>query len=174
MSKDVIIQKGADLLSRWQDESNCSLRPEIFKQLWEAVGPFDVDRSASAANVQLHPDTGTPLQFNSSFLKRGSLGMDACMVSWEGVNNYVFPDPSILDKVVQHIAAGTANTLLICPRWPSQAWWPLLLSMQPLEFILPTGTQPFVPGRSGCIHPCGRNFDNADNLRFSAFWITFD
>ena len=174
VGKDVIIQKGADLLSRWQDDNDCSLHPAIFRQLWDTVGPFDVDRFASAHNVQLNPHTQRKLPFNSRFLERGSLGMDACLASWEGVSNFAFPPPSILDRVVQHIVAGKANTLLICPRWPSQGWWPLLLSMQPVEFELPVGTQPFVPGRSGCSHPCGRGFQNADSLHFSAFWISFD
>ena len=173
VGKDVIIQKGADLLSRWQDDSDCSLHPEIFKQLWDAVGPFDVDRFASAANVQSNPYTHECLPFNCRFLEKGCLGMDACLASWEGVSNYAFPPPSILDRVVQHIAVGRADTLLICPRWPSQIWWPLLLSLQPVEFSLPVGTQPFVPGGSGCHHPCGKGFENADSLRFSAFWIQF-
>ena len=161
-------------MSRWQDDADCMLRPELFSALWSRLGPFHVDRFASGANVQANPSTGTALQFNSRFMEAGTLGMDALLTSWAGVVNYAFPPPAILDKVVQHIAWEKADTLLVCPRWPSQSWWPQLMSMQSQEWLLPAGTAPFVAGRSGCAHPCGRNFSNASSLQFSAFWIQFD
>ena len=173
VGKDVIIHKGADLLSRHQDQCDCSLHPQVFAQLWAAVGPFDVDRFSSAYNVQANPVTGRPLLFTSRFLERGSLGMDALMASWRGVRNYAFPPPTILDRVVQLIAEQHADTLLICPKWPSQAWWPLLISLPHSGWLLPSGTAPFVPQRSRCPHPCGWAFGNPDSLQFCAFWVCF-
>lgn len=173
VGKDVIIRRGADLLSRWQDDSDCSLRPDIFAELWHTVGPLDVDRFASASNVQANPSTGRPLLFTSRFLEKGSLGMDALAASWRGVRNYAFPPPAVLDRVVQLIADQAADTLLICPRWPSQSWWPMLQSLPHVHWQLPSGIQPFVPGRSGCPHPCGAAFDNAHSLQFCAFWVCF-
>lgn len=173
VGKDVIIQKGADLLSRWQDDCDCGLHPHIFAHLWSHIGPLHVDRFASSYNVQADPSTGKPLLFTSRFLERGSLGMDALVASWRGVKNYAFPPPSILDRVVQLIADQAVDTLLICPRWPSQSWWPLLMSLPHQQWVLPAGTTPFVPHASGCNHPCGRAFRNADSLQFCAFWISF-
>lgn len=91
VGKDVIIRKGADSLSRWQDDADCRLHPAIFAALWDKVGPLDADRFASSHNVQSHPKTGKPLLFTSRFLERGSLGMDALLASWKGVKNYAFP-----------------------------------------------------------------------------------
>ena len=173
VGKDVIIRKGADLLSRWQDDSDCMLQPSLFAWLWERCGPFDVDRFATASNRQSHPVTGSPLAFTSRFMEHGTMGMDALATDWRGTCSYAFPPPSILDRVIQHIAAQCSDTLLICPYWPSQSWWPLLQSLSPSAWRLPSGIQPFLPGRSGCPHPCGRGFANADNLQFYACWIQF-
>ena len=71
--------------------------------------------------MQANPSTGTALQFNSLFMEAGTLGMDALLTSWAEVVSYAFPPPATLDKVVQHIAWGRADTLLVCPRWPSRA-----------------------------------------------------
>ena len=160
-------------MSRWRDDADCMLKPGIFSALWSMLGPFDVDRFASAANVPVNPSTGAALRFNSRFMEPGTLGMDALLTSWAGVVNYAFPPPAILDRVVQHIATERAPTLLVCPKWHSQSWWPLLMSLQPQEWLLPAGTAPFDAGKSGCVHPCGRSFENASNLQFSAFWIQF-
>ena len=103
VGKDCIIRKGADLMSRWQDDADCMLKPGIFSALWSMLGPFDVDRFASAANVRVNPSTGAALRFNSRFMEPGTLGMDALLTSWAGVVDYAFPPPAILDRVVQHI-----------------------------------------------------------------------
>lgn len=161
VGKDVIIRKGADLMSRWQDQEDCVLKPEIFAQLWKAFGPFHVDRFSSGRNVQHNPATGQPLLFTSRFMERGSLGVDALTSSWRGLTNYAFPPPSLLDNVVGLIAQQRVDTLLICPRWTSQPWWPLLISLPHSMWLLPAGNAPFNPGPSGCPQPCGWAFRNA-------------
>ena len=115
----MIIRKGADALSRWQDDNDCRLCPSLFAELWRLCGPFDVDRFASASNVQRHPHTGQPLPFCSRFLEPHTLGMDALLADWTGCTNYAFPPPSILDRVVSLVQRQRARTLLIAPVWQS-------------------------------------------------------
>ena len=171
---DVIIRKGADYLSRWQDDGDCTLCPLLFAELWQLCGPFHVDRFASAANVQRHPLTGQPLPFWSRFLEPGTAGMDALTADWSQVTNYAFPPPSILDKVVPLIQIQRARTLLVAPMWPSALWWPTLLSMDPELVVLPAGVSPFLPQQSGCLHPLGKAFHGPDKVTFAAFWISHD
>ena len=173
VGKDLIIQKGADALSRWQDDMDCQLLPGLFDQLWQLCGPFDVDRFATSSNAQRHPDTGHPLPFCSRFLEPSSMGMDALAADWRGCTNYAFPPPTIMDRVVSLIQRQQARTLLVAPEWPSAIWWPILLGMSPRKVVLPHGTAPFQPHRSGCHHPFGWGFHAPDKAQFAAFLFTF-
>ena len=170
---DVIIRKGADALSRWQDDMDCRLAPHLFADLWRLCGPFQVDRFATATNVQRNPATGEGLPFTSRFLEPGSLGMDALTADWSDCCNYAFPPPSILDRVVPLIQRQRARTLLIAPLWPSALWWPILYGMDPVVIELPCGLSPFLPHRSGCSHPFGRGFHHPELHQFAAFWFAF-
>ena len=169
----VIIRKGADLLSRWQDDGDCSLCPLLFEQLWQLCGPFHVDRFASSVNAQRHPETSRRLPYCSRFLEPGTLGMDALTADWSGCANYAFPPPAILDRVIALIHRQQARTLLVAPVWPSAIWWPALLALSPQLILLPRGTSPFLPQQSGCHHPLGKGFHRPDIVQFAAFWITF-
>ena len=173
VGKDVIIRKGADALSRWQDDNDCALCPLLFAQLWQLCGGFAVDRFASSDNVQCNPDTHCPLPYCSRFLEPGTLSMDALSADWSGSSNYAFPPPIILDRVIALIQRQHADTLLIAPVWPSAIWWPMLLAMHPQLVELPPSLTPFVPKASGCITPLGRSFASPERVQFAAFWITF-
>ena len=173
VGKDVIIRKGADALSRWQDDNDCALCPLLFTQLWHLCGGFAVDRFATSSNVQSNPVTGQPLPYCSRFLEPGTMGMDALSADWSDCSNYAFPPPVILDRVIPLIQRQEANTLLIAPMWPSAIWWPMLLSLTPQLVELPPSLTPFVPKASGCSTPLGRSFANPERVQFAAFWITF-
>ena len=56
---EVIIEKGADLMSRWNDTSDCSLQPRLFEWLWRRFGPFAVDLFADVATARSDPITNT-------------------------------------------------------------------------------------------------------------------
>ena len=173
VGQHMIIRKGADALSRWQDDSDCALCPLLFAELWHLCGPFDVDRFASSVNVQRNPLTGQPLPYCSRFLEPGTLGMDALTENWAGSMSYAFPPPAILDRVVSLIARQRAHAVLIAPIWHSAIWWPALLALRPRFVELPPRCMPFVPKTSGCLHPMGRSFSSPEKTNFAAFHITF-
>ena len=113
-----------------------------------------------------------------SFLTQGSLGIDALHTSWtalSGANRaclYAFPPPVLLDKVLQKLAAAPTPVVLIHPNWPSAVWWPTLLELGDSWLPLPSGTDSFNTGRSGCAHPFGHGFQGADKTEWSACWIS--
>lgn len=65
VGKDVIIRAGADLMSRVDDCYDCRLKPDLFHNIWQSLGPVTFDRFACHNTVQRHPDTGRPLPYNS-------------------------------------------------------------------------------------------------------------
>ena len=88
-----------------------------------------------------------------TFLDLAAEGMDALICDWSGSTSYAFPPPSVLDRVVRLVLEQRADTQLIAPTWRSAVWWPMLMSAEPVVLALPPGTQPFVPGPSGCGRP---------------------
>ncbi len=106
-----------------------------------------------------------------TFLQPGSLGMDALHVSWEG-HQLCFSSAFYSGSCCCTRAQGTADVLMIAPEWPSALWWPQLTSQCSEVADLPPGLTPFGAGRSGCPHPFGHAFSNADRVQFATFWLT--
>jgi hypothetical protein len=66
-----------------------------------------------------------------------ALHRDAFTISWAREEIWLNPPWELLPKVLHKIRADGARGMLIVPRWPSQAWWPLLqelaVSIDPLR-----------------------------------------
>ena len=45
---------------------------------------------------------------------------------WDNENNWLFPPPKLIPRVLQHLAFSKAEGTLIIPEWPSAHWWPLI------------------------------------------------
>lgn len=120
----------ADALSRAEDANDYSLDPLVFQRLDEEWGPHTVDRFASVHTKQLP-------RYCSRFLNPGCEAVDAFTVSWRGENNWVFPPPYLIPRVLRHMAEGKEFGTLILPEWHSAPWWPLLITKQGLwqEFV---------------------------------------
>ena len=113
----------ADELSRREDANDYMLDPSWFKALEDLWGPYTVDRFASGRTKQLP-------RYCSRYLNPGCEVVDAFTASWTGENNWLFPPPYLVPRVLQHMAAGGEEGTLVVPEWPSAPWWPLLVTKQ--------------------------------------------
>jgi len=175
----VIIRSGADLLSRAQDASDGGkLNPAVFARIWRVWGPFAADMFASAATVQAD-GAGAPLPYWSMLADGKSCGVDALSADWGSLGRvYAFPPVSLVGQVLQLVHEQGARVLLICPKWPAQWWWPLVLEravMGPVELSrlhVPSLDGPlFVQGRRHMVpHPLG-DFVNRDSVEWVAVWL---
>ena len=110
----------ADQLSRLNDPNDYMLDPACFRYIDQLWGPHTVDRFASLQTRQLE-------RFCSRYRNPRCEAVDAFTISWLKENNWIFPPPYLIPRVLKHMsAAGEIGTLLI-PRWPSAVWWPLLV-----------------------------------------------
>lgn len=173
---DVIINSGADYLSRVHDTSDVMLQPTLFGKLWDVFGPFAVDCFASAASVQHSPVTARPLPYMSMFADASAVGVHALRYDWRlfAGKCYVFPPVKLIGDVVTLLAEQQVPALIIVPDWPSQWWWPVLHSMASMSVRLTsihTGPlfKPVRPG--GPVSPLGSNFANAQQVEWVAVYV---
>ena len=99
------------------------LDPACFTVLDQLWGPHTVDHFASILTRQLP-------RYCSRYRNPGSEAADAFTVSWQGENNWLFPPPYLIPRILLHMAYGMEEGTLIIPEWPSARWWPLLVSHQ--------------------------------------------
>ena len=111
----------ADELSRVEDANDYMLDRSCFSRLDRLWGPHTVDRFASEKTAQV-------ARFCSRFLNPGCEAADAFTVSWAGDNNWLFPPPFLVPRVLRHMAVGEEAGTLLVPEWQSAPWWPLLVT----------------------------------------------
>ena len=118
-------------LSRMFDYDDWGVTPEFFSILDRLWGPHTVDRFANAHNSKL------PM-FNSRYWNPGTSGVDALSFPWDPTDvNWVVPPPSLVSKVLRHMAVCHADGTLVVPAWTSAVFWPLIFpnSGSPATFV---------------------------------------
>lgn len=135
----------ADYLSRQTDQDDYMLNPLHFAALDILWGPHTVDRFASFNTRQIP-------RFCSRWLSPCTETVDAFTVSWKGENNWMFPPPFLIGKVISHLCTNEEDGTLIVPLWSSAPWWPLLTidGRQPMPWItewldIPLAEDTFIP-----------------------------
>ena len=117
-----IFNNVADQESRRKpDWSDWRLSPELFELIlgrWEVR----VDLFASSWNAQLP-------RFASWTPQPGGWRVNALSFSWENLNAYAFPPFSLIKNCLSKIVREMSSLVLVCPFWPSQTWFPLLLEL---------------------------------------------
>lgn len=118
----------ADAILRPSRESTICLKPYVFKQVGEELGPLDIDLIASDASVQLVPGGDRPLPFFSRYDCQGSSGVDlfaqdVSTLSDTGApaSGCSFPSPVIAGPVVSYLADCRARVVLVVP--DVKAYW---------------------------------------------------
>ena len=110
----------ADELSRVEDATDYMPDPKCFRYIDQLWGPHTVDRFASIKTKQL-------VRYCSRYRNPGCEASNAFTVSWSLDNNWIFPPPLLIPKVLSHMSSCHEYGTLIAPEWPSAVWWPLLV-----------------------------------------------
>ncbi len=133
----------ADELSKYRSPGDWSICREWFFALDQRWGPHDVDRMANATNAQC-------AVFNSKWRCQGSSAVNCFTQQWAGHNNWVCPEFSLVEAVLQHMRECRAEGTIIVPVWDTEPWWGLLRAGSDWTSVvkdvvwLPRGKQWFV------------------------------
>jgi hypothetical protein len=103
------------------DSSDWMLDRQVFlsiRSLWE----LEIDLFANAWNAQLST-------FVSWIPQPLALTTNAFSLCWKRRKCYAFPPFSLIPKCLAKVRKEEATLVLVCPFWPSQTWFPLLLEL---------------------------------------------
>ena len=154
----------ADYYSREQNDSKeWTITTKIFLKLQEIFGQPDIDLFASRTNCRLKP-------YVSWHPDPGCEAVDAFSITWTQNLVYCFPPFSVVGKVTQKIREDKATAILVVPLWPTQSWYPTVLSMligYPVVFQA-TINNLHLPHKPKMAHPLG------DKLRLMAVKVSGD
>ena len=103
------------------DASDWLLDRRIFSKI-QSLWTVDIDLFANAWNAQL------PV-FTSWFPQPLALSTNAFSLSWKSRHGYAFPPFALIPKCLAKVRKEKASLVLICPWWPAQPWFPLLLEL---------------------------------------------
>ena len=104
--------------------SDLSLCATIFGKVdaHARLGPHTVDLFATLQDRQLP-------RFASREPNPGALWVDSLRVPWTNENGWANPPFSLIFQVLHKIRLEGSTVTLLAPFWPSQPWFPLLLSL---------------------------------------------
>ena len=113
----------ADTESRvMRDRSDWMLNPTLFQRIQRRFPNLEIDLFASRLSSQLprffswRPD---PL----------AEATDAFLQDWRGLRAYANPPWNLTGRVLSKVEEQAMDLVLIAPVWPSQPWYPKLLSL---------------------------------------------
>jgi len=139
----------ADRLSRRHQiiNSEWTLSPATLLAVWQTWGKPYVDLFATKDSAKL------PV-FVSPLPELEAWRTDALSFPWENLWAYAFPPFPLIRATLSQIRITPCKVILIAPDWPTQSWYPLLLSLATTK-PLPLPTSPTMlrqPG-SRIFHP---------------------
>jgi len=125
----------ADYWSRWRDRSAWQLLPSLASLLQRRFGmTCTLDAFACRATALLS-------RYCSAGPDPGAWRYDAFTVPWQEELLWINPPWELLPRVLFKLRSERARAIIIVPRWPSQSWWPTLLTMMVDEVeLLPPWT----------------------------------
>ena len=88
----------------------------------QALWPIYVDLFAAAWNAQLP-------KFVSRLPQPESWGTEAMTMDWSRLQGYLFPPFNMVGRCLAKLFREQASAVLVSPLWPSQAWFPQLLTL---------------------------------------------
>ena len=113
----------ADRDSRvFNDRTEWMLHQDTFQKLSLSWGPFEIDLLASRLNKQV-------CTYVSCKPDPGATAVDAFSILWDRKPFYAFPPFSLIHRCLQNITADKAKSVIIVPMWPTQTYYPRLMSM---------------------------------------------
>ena len=138
----------ADKSSRqFNERIEWQLQPGIFLKIIAIFGTPEIDLFACRLNNQLP-------KYVSWKPDPGACHVDVFSFSWSGKFVYISPPFSLLNRCLQKLENDQTLALSVAPVWPTQVWWPRLLSLlvaNPL--LLPQDKDLLILPQSGTLHP---------------------
>ncbi len=124
------LNRAADALSRQLTfPGEWRLHPEMIRLIWSRFGESQVDLFAS------HESSHCQLYFS---LTEGPLGTDALAHSWpRALGKYAFSPVSLLAQTLCKLREDEEQVLLVAPHWPTQTWFPELISLATVPVPVP-------------------------------------
>ena len=108
----------------FNDRTEWSLHPTVFKWLSQATFDPDIDLFASRLNAKVP-------RFESCSPDPSAFACDAFSLIWKDFNAYAFPSFSLIPRVLVHLKRDKVQrALIITPVRPSQSWYPTLLELK--------------------------------------------
>ncbi len=59
----------------------------------------------------------------------GQIAVNAFHMSWQQYQAYIFPPFCLILRILQKIQQEQCTVVVVVPRWPTQTWWPKLVSL---------------------------------------------
>ena len=132
--------------------------PDIFARLCVRFGSPVLDLFATRINSQLP-------SYVSWFPDPYAVKINAFSFVWDSsVLYYAFSPFSLIGRVLRKVEADRATVLLVAPVWPTQVWFPRLLSMLAESPVFLPRTCLTLPQSPGLSHPLGRRLGLAGML----------
>lgn len=137
----------ADRKSRhFEEGTEWMLDTDVFKILQLQFDPA-IDLFASRLNAQLP-------RYISWKPDPGAEAVDAFSINWGPLNFYAFPPFCLIAKCLQKIIQEEAEGIVIVPKWPTQSWFPQMLSLLVQDpIILPRAESLLTKPMTGEVHP---------------------
>ena len=130
-----------------EDSTEWKLSPQIFTQICQMMGVPNVDLFASRVSHQIQ----TYMSLKSD---PQCLAIDAFRQNWEQYFPYAFPPFCLISKVLRQVSTQSLEKMIIItPLWPTQPWYPLLLSMSIQQPILLPNIPNLLTNPLGQTHP---------------------
>jgi hypothetical protein len=114
----------ADQQSRLSNTSaEWSLNHKFFLDAVSELGVRpNIDLFASRINYQITP-------YVSFHPDPGAIAVNAFHMSWQQYQAYIFPPFCLISRILQKIQQEQCTVVVVVPRWPTQTWWPKLVSL---------------------------------------------
>ena len=124
--------------------------PDVFAALCARFGTPVVDLFATRINHQLP-------SFVSWYPDPYAVRINAFSFAWDSSElYYAFPPFSVISRVLRKVEADRATVLLVAPVWPTQVWFPRLLSMLVDAPVFLPRKCLTLPQSPESLHPLGR------------------
>lgn len=165
-SENVLADKASrvfDIYTEWE------VNNEVFLGIIREFGEVEIDLFASRLNKKLPNYVAWKPDPCASFV-------DAFLLNWTNLRFYAFPPFSLVLKTLGKIDREEATGILVCPLWPTQAWFPKLVKMliaAPLILPQKVLALPFQPQtshrqRNLCMMACLLSGDSSKIKAFQA------
>ena len=153
-----VLNLESDHASRvWNDRTEWMIAPPLFHHICKvfSIKPC-IDLFASRLNNQLPIYASFGPDPNCTYV-------DGFSFNWGQFNHmYAYPPFNLISRFLAKMRQDRAKGILICPMWPNQAWFPMMLNMctqSPLVLPIKEKSMLTLPWKLDMIHP------NLDRLK---------